>query len=76
MFGRGEVRRTERALDALRDLSSPRAVVWRDGALAGRVLIVEDNEVNRMIAREMLLVHVVDRVGERLCHACRTHRRS
>jgi len=38
-------RRTERALDALRDLSSPRALVWRDGApvrIPGREVVRGD----------------------------------
>ncbi len=55
-------RRTERALDALRDLSSPRALVWRDGApvrIPGREVVRGDllvlSEGDRIAADTVLV---------------------
>jgi Ca2+-transporting ATPase len=56
-------RRTERVLEALRDMTSPRALVWRDGApcrVAGRELVrgdlIELAEGDRVPADARLLV--------------------
>jgi Ca2+-transporting ATPase len=51
----GQERRTQRALDALRDLSAPRALVIRDGA--------EQRIAGREVARgDLIVLHAGDRV--------------